>query len=60
MNRSASKTRSNDYDSANTLMLVGSDDQDMARCAHLLLETGGGMAIVNRGEILEKIRIPLR
>jgi adenine deaminase len=42
----------------NTLMLVGSDDQDMARCAHLLLETGGGMAIVNRGEILEKIEFP--
>jgi adenine deaminase len=42
----------------NTLMVVGSDDRDMARCANVLLEAGGGMAIVNRGEILEKIEFP--
>jgi adenine deaminase len=42
----------------NALMVVGSDDQDMARCANVLLEAGGGMAIVNRGEILEKIEFP--
>jgi adenine deaminase len=42
----------------NTLMVVGSDDQDMARCANVLLEAGGSMAIVNRGEILEKIEFP--
>jgi adenine deaminase len=42
----------------NTLMVVGSDDQDMARCANVLLEAGGGMAIVNGGEILEKIEFP--
>jgi adenine deaminase len=42
----------------NTLMVVGSDDQDMARCANVLLEAGGGMAIVNRGEILAKIEFP--
>jgi adenine deaminase len=34
------------------------DDQDMARCANVLLEAGGGMVIVNRGEILEKIEFP--
>jgi adenine deaminase len=43
----------------NTLILVGSDDQDMARCANALLAAGGGMAIVDRGEILEKIEFPL-
>jgi adenine deaminase len=43
----------------NTLMVVGSDDHDMARCANVLLEAGGGMAIVNRGEILETIEFPL-
>ena len=42
----------------NALMVVGSDDQDMARCANVLLEAGGGIAIVNRGEILEKIEFP--
>jgi adenine deaminase len=30
----------------------------MARCANVLLEAGGGMAIVFRGEILEKIEFP--
>jgi adenine deaminase len=43
----------------NTLILVGSDDQDMARCANALLAAGGGMAIVDRGEILDKIEFPL-
>lgn len=39
----------------NALMIVGSDDFDMALCARALIEAGGGIAIVNRGEILEKI-----
>ena len=39
----------------NTLMVVGSDDRDMALCANLLLDAGGGMAIVDRGEVLDKI-----
>jgi adenine deaminase len=42
----------------NALMIVGSDDQDMARCANALLEGGGGMAIVEQGEILEMIEFP--
>ena len=34
----------------NTLMIVGSDDDDMARCAQALLQAGGGIAIVNDGD----------
>ena len=43
----------------NTLLVVGSNDYDMALCANALLHGGGGIAIVNDGEILEKIEFPL-
>jgi adenine deaminase len=43
----------------NTLMIVGSDDYDMAQCANVLLEDGGGMAIVDGGKVLDKIEFPL-
>jgi adenine deaminase len=43
----------------NTLMVVGGDDHDMARCASALLEAGGGIAIVDNGEMLEMIEFPL-
>lgn len=39
----------------NTLLIAGSDDQDMARCANVLLESGGGIVVVQNGEILERI-----
>jgi adenine deaminase len=42
----------------NTLMIVGSNDSDMARCANALIEWGGGMAVVNRGQMIEKIEFP--
>ena len=42
----------------NTLLVVGSDDRDMALCANALLDAGGGLAVVNGGEILEKIDFP--
>jgi len=42
----------------NTLLIAGSDDADMARCAEALLEAGGGIAIVHRGEVLERIDFP--
>ena len=42
----------------NTLMVVGSDDGDMALCANALLEAGGGIAIADRGVILEKLEFP--
>jgi len=42
----------------NTLMVVGSDDEDMALCGNILIECGGGISIVNRGQLLEKIEFP--
>jgi adenine deaminase len=42
----------------NTLLIVGSNDEDMALCANMLIECGGGIAIVDRGELLEKIEFP--
>ncbi|OGQ80798.1 MAG: hypothetical protein A3G40_07900 [Deltaproteobacteria bacterium RIFCSPLOWO2_12_FULL_57_22] len=43
----------------NTLLVAGSSDQDMALCANLLLESGGGMAIVDQGEILARLDFPV-
>ncbi|HYA29458.1 MAG TPA: adenine deaminase C-terminal domain-containing protein, partial [Acidobacteriota bacterium] len=43
----------------NTLMVVGSDDHDMALCANALLQAGGGMAIVENGKVLEKLEFPV-
>ena len=42
----------------NALMIVGRDDRDMARCANALLESGGGMAIVDKGQIMELLDFP--
>ena len=43
----------------NTLLVVGSDDRDMALCANILLEMGGGIAMVDRGEVLEQLDSPV-
>jgi adenine deaminase len=43
----------------NALMIVGFNDADMARCANVLLEAGGGIAVVHRGELLELLDFPL-
>lgn len=42
----------------NSLLLVGSNDFDMALCANALLEAGGGIAVVHGGTILEKLDLP--
>jgi adenine deaminase len=42
----------------NALLIVGSDDIDMARCATALVEAGGGIAVVDKGEILELLEFP--
>jgi adenine deaminase len=42
----------------NTLMVIGSNDDDMALCANTLIQSGGGMAIVERGSIVERIDFP--
>jgi adenine deaminase len=39
----------------NTLMVVGGNDADMALCANALIECGGGMAVVDRNQVLERI-----
>jgi adenine deaminase len=36
-------------------MVVGSNEDDMALCANALIDCGGGMAIVERGTIVEKL-----
>ena len=43
----------------NTLMVVGSNDEDMALCANSLIECGGGIALVDHGRCLEKLEFPL-
>lgn len=43
----------------NTLMVAGSSDEDMALCANALIESGGGIAVVDRGEVLEKMEFPV-
>jgi adenine deaminase len=43
----------------NTLMLIGSDDGDMSLCANALLQAGGGVAVVHRGTVIEKLDLPL-
>jgi adenine deaminase len=42
----------------NTLVVVGSNDDDMALCANALIECGGGMSVVDGGQIVEKIEFP--
>jgi adenine deaminase len=43
----------------NTLLVAGASDNDMAICANLLVETGGGVAVVDRGAVLEQIDFPV-
>lgn len=43
----------------NTLMVAGSDDDDMALCANVLLQAGGGVAVVDDGEVLETVELPI-
>ena len=42
----------------NALMIVGSDDVDMAHCANALLEAGGGIAVVDKGEMFGFLPFP--
>ena len=43
----------------NTLLIVGGHDADMAVCANVLIESGGGVAVVGNGQVLEKIEFPV-
>jgi adenine deaminase len=42
----------------NTLLVAGGNDADMALCANALKESGGGIAVVHRGVIFEKLDLP--
>ncbi len=42
-----------------TLLVAGSSDYDMAYCANLLLESGGGVALVDKGKVLHEIPFPI-
>jgi adenine deaminase len=42
----------------NSLMVIGSSDEDMALCAAALVECGGGIAIAHRGRLIEKFELP--
>ncbi len=41
------------------LLVVGTNDDDMALCANLLLEEGGGIAVVDEGVVMEKMGFPV-
>ncbi len=43
----------------NTLLVAGGSDEDMALCANALIASGGGVAVVDRGTILEKQNFPI-
>jgi adenine deaminase len=42
----------------NTLLIVGASDADMALCANALIESGGGIAVVDHGALIDKIEFP--
>lgn len=43
----------------NTLMVAGSREEDMALAANVLIESGGGIAVVDCGEVLERVEFPI-
>jgi len=43
----------------NTLLVAGVRDEDMALCANALIDCGGGIAVAERGTIVEKQDFPV-
>jgi adenine deaminase len=41
------------------LIVVGTDDADMALAAMALAKTGGGQVVIRRGEILGQVELPI-
>jgi adenine deaminase len=41
------------------LMVAGGNDEDMALCANVLIEGGGGLAVVDQGVVLERLSFPV-
>ncbi|MCQ2558536.1 MAG: adenine deaminase [Oscillospiraceae bacterium] len=44
---------------AHNLLVVGSNDEDMALAANTLIQCGGGMCAVSNGKVLGLVRLPL-
>jgi adenine deaminase len=39
--------------------VAGCNDEDMALCANLLVESGGGIIVAEGGEVLDKLEFPV-
>lgn len=44
---------------AHNLLVIGTDDEDMALAANTLIACGGGMTVVCRGEVLGTVPLPI-
>ncbi len=44
---------------AHNLLVVGTNDEDMALAANTLIKCGGGMCVVNNGKVLGCVELPL-
>lgn len=43
----------------NTLLVAGVSDHDMALCANRIIEAGGGIAVVDQGEVMRWMELPV-
>jgi len=41
------------------MIVVGTDDEDMARAVNVLAECGGGQVVVCKGEVIGKVNLPI-
>jgi adenine deaminase len=41
------------------MIVIGTDEEDMARAANRLMQTGGGQVVISRGEILGEVQLPI-
>jgi adenine deaminase len=41
------------------MLVIGSDENDMAQAANRLVQTGGGQVVVRRGEIIGEVNLPI-
>lgn len=44
---------------AHNLLVVGTNDEDMALAANTLIECGGGLCVVQNGKVLGRVELPL-
>lgn len=44
---------------AHNLLVLGTNDEDMSLAANTLIESGGGMIVVSKGEILSHVPLPI-